>query len=240
MQQLFLLLNLFPNLDTAQLAAMNEDYETAAAIYKQIEEKNVPKARKGEYYFFSMVSLYKIRDYERASYYSNLILDTFEEIPDRYAKLAFMIKQDLANMKGELDSIARKMDEIGNRLDNGRAGRITQKKQKEIIDNLDEMIKQKEEQAKSGASAGNQENQPDQADKPGASANGNKPQQESQSGQETGKGKVDEQVLRNMQNNWAKMNDADRALAINKATRDLPPKYKVLIEDYFKALARDR
>ena len=34
------------------------------------------------------------------------------------------------------------------------------------------------------------------------------------------------------------MPDKDRAKAIMEITKDLPPKYRVVIEEYFKALSR--
>jgi hypothetical protein len=51
-----------------------------------------------------------------------------------------------------------------------------------------------------------------------------------------GPGNVNEQKLKQYQENWGKMNDQDRARAIQELTRDLPPRYRQVIEDYFKSL----
>jgi hypothetical protein len=51
-----------------------------------------------------------------------------------------------------------------------------------------------------------------------------------------GPGTVNEVKLKNYQDNWGKMNDKERASAIQDLTRDLPSRYKQVIEDYFKSL----
>jgi len=53
-----------------------------------------------------------------------------------------------------------------------------------------------------------------------------------------GEGKVDEKKLRQYTENWGQMNERQRAQAMVEITRDLPPKYKVVIEEYFKSLSR--
>jgi hypothetical protein len=51
-----------------------------------------------------------------------------------------------------------------------------------------------------------------------------------------GPGNVLEQKLKNYQQNWGKMPESERAKAIQELTRDLPPRYRSVIEDYFKSL----
>jgi hypothetical protein len=62
--------------------------------------------------------------------------------------------------------------------------------------------------------------------------------QDSNLGGGSGQGNVDEKKLRAYTENWGKMNDRDRAAALVELTRDLPPRYKVVIEEYFKSLSR--
>jgi hypothetical protein len=62
--------------------------------------------------------------------------------------------------------------------------------------------------------------------------------QYSQLGGGSGDGKVLEQKLRQYTENWGKMNERERATAMVELTKDLPPKYKVVIEEYFKSLSR--
>jgi hypothetical protein len=52
-----------------------------------------------------------------------------------------------------------------------------------------------------------------------------------------GNGTVDEKKLATIAKAWGTMPDRDRAKAIMEITKDLPARYRVVIEDYFKALS---
>ena len=53
-----------------------------------------------------------------------------------------------------------------------------------------------------------------------------------------GKGSVDmAKKLQNLTKSWGTMPEHERAKAIQDITRDLPARYRVVIEDYFKALS---
>ena len=41
-----------------------------------------------------------------------------------------------------------------------------------------------------------------------------------------------------MEDNWGKLPEAERKKVIQDIVRDLPPKYRAMIEDYYKALSR--
>jgi hypothetical protein len=51
-----------------------------------------------------------------------------------------------------------------------------------------------------------------------------------------GPGNALEQKLKDYQERWVKMPEHERARAIQELTRDLPPRYRSVIEDYFKSL----
>jgi hypothetical protein len=48
---------------------------------------------------------------------------------------------------------------------------------------------------------------------------------------------VDEKKLATLAKSWGTMPEKERAKAIMELTRDLPARYRVVIEDYFKALS---
>ncbi len=54
----------------------------------------------------------------------------------------------------------------------------------------------------------------------------------------SGKGAVDEKKLRKYEAVWGTMPEAERKKVVQEITRDLPPKYKPMIEDYFRSLNR--
>jgi hypothetical protein len=48
---------------------------------------------------------------------------------------------------------------------------------------------------------------------------------------------VDDKKLQTLAKSWGTMPDKERAKAIMEITKDLPARYRVVIEDYFKALS---
>jgi hypothetical protein len=52
-----------------------------------------------------------------------------------------------------------------------------------------------------------------------------------------GSGEVDEKKLRGFAEKWGSMPDAERVRSIRELTRDMPARHRVIIEDYFRALA---
>jgi hypothetical protein len=82
------------------------------------------------------------------------LIDDVSDAPDRYKMLATIMFLDMGNWKKDekdLSNIKRLMDNSERRLDQARGGKITQDIQKKIVFRLDELIKEKENQAKGGA-----------------------------------------------------------------------------------------
>jgi hypothetical protein len=82
------------------------------------------------------------------------LIDDVPDAPDRYKMLATIMFLDMGNWKRDekdLANIKRLMDNSERRLGQARAGKITQDIQKKIVFRLDELIKEKENQAKGGA-----------------------------------------------------------------------------------------
>ena len=51
-------------------------------------------------------------------------------------------------------------------------------------------------------------------------------------------GTIDEKKLRSYEENWGKLPEAERKKIVQDVVRDLPPKFKPMIEDYFRSLNR--
>jgi hypothetical protein len=82
------------------------------------------------------------------------LVDDVSDAPDRYKMLATIMFLDLGNWKKDekdLANIRRLMDNSERRLSQSRGGKVTQDIQKKIVFRLDELIKEKENQAKGGA-----------------------------------------------------------------------------------------
>jgi hypothetical protein len=53
-----------------------------------------------------------------------------------------------------------------------------------------------------------------------------------------GKGLVTEKKLRQVAENWGSLPPMERAKVVQEVTRDIPAKYKPMVDEYFKALNR--
>jgi hypothetical protein len=164
--------------------------------------------------------------------------DDVADTPDRYRMVATLMFFDMQNWspdRKDLANIGRLMDNSGRRLDLARPGEKTQDIQKKIVFRLDELIKEMESQCKGGQCNGG--NCPGGGSKPG----GNTVQPGGPAGDSvimggSGEGKVDEKKLRKLAEEWGKLPPSERAKAIQEFNRDLPAKFKPMIEDYFKSL----
>jgi hypothetical protein len=80
------------------------------------------------------------------------LLDDVVDAPERYKMVAALMHFDMMTWKDkDLGDISRKMSDVERRLELARGGPETQKTQKEIVDRLDELIKQLENQRKGGS-----------------------------------------------------------------------------------------
>ena len=170
------------------------------------------------------------------------LLDDVSDAPDRYKMLATIMFIDMGNWKRDekdLANIKRLMDNSERRLTQARGGKVTQDIQKKIVFRLDELIKEKEQQAKGGGQCnggscpnGGEGNTPG---KGSIRSNNNAPDSTIMGG--SGEGKVDDKKLKEIQEKWGTMPEKDRARAIVEITKDLPARYRVVIEEYFKSLS---
>ncbi|HKI33651.1 MAG TPA: hypothetical protein VKA46_17485 [Gemmataceae bacterium] len=168
------------------------------------------------------------------------LLDDVTDAPDRYKMVSALMVFDMMTWKDkDLGSIARKMDNIERRLDLSRGGPKTQKLQKEVIARLDELIKEKENQGQ-GQGQGNGGNCPNggqPGSNPNNTTNPSSPQNDSYGGNGSGPGNVDPKKLKELAEVWGKLPEKDRAKAMAELTRDMPPRYREVIEKYFKKIA---
>jgi hypothetical protein len=137
----------------ARAASARRVYEEALDALKLVKPEQVidPSA----YFFHKAVAEHALMHKDAASQSIVRLLDDVADAPDRYKMVAALMLFDLQSWKADekdLSNIAKLMDNSGRRLDLWRAGRKTQDIQKKIVFRLDEVIKELENQAKSGGS----------------------------------------------------------------------------------------
>ena len=193
------------------------------------------------YYFYRAVAEHALIKRDDAVRSIAKLLDEVADAPERYRVLASIMFVDVASWKKDdkdLGNIRRLMDNVERRLDLARGGKVTQDIQKKIVFRLDELIKEKEAKCKGGQCNGGQCPGGGDCNKPGAGKNtSSKPAPDSTIMGGAGEGKATEAKLKNLAENWGKMPEAERAKAISDITRDLPPRYKAVIEDFLKSLS---
>jgi hypothetical protein len=222
----------------ARSLSSNRVYEEALGALKTVTVEQVtdPSA----YLFHRAVAEHALMQKKEAITSVLRLINEVQDAPDRYVALGGMMLNDILSWKADdkdLGNIGKLMDNVERRLDLSRGGPETQEIQKKILFRLDELIKEKENQCKGGNCNGG--NCPNGGTKPGNGKNPSSPMQDSNIATNGGPGKVDEQQLRKMAENWVKMSDKQRAEAMAEVTRDLPPRHKVLIEEFFKQINRN-
>ena len=212
-------------------------YEEALETLKVVRPEQVVDP--ASYLFHRAVAEHALLQKDQANRTILRLLDDAVDVPDRYKMVAVLIALDMQSWREkDLGEIARKMDNIERRLELARGGPQTQKIQKEVVARLDELIKQLENQAKGASQAnagscpnGGQQPQPGNGQRPGA------PMPDSRPANNGGPGNVDPKKLEGLAKAWGKLPEKQRAEAMQELTRDLPPKYREVIESYFRKLA---
>jgi hypothetical protein len=162
------------------------------------------------------------------------LLERETEIPTRYARLARLLRADIAAVEADsLDHIARRMKDVRRRLDLGKAGPETKRVQAGVIESLDKLIEeierqQQQQQGQAGAAGGG-----------GAGGQGGaagRPMDDSKLARGLGKGEVRKKDLA-AGAGWGDLPPHEREAALQQIDREYPPYYREAIEQYFKRLA---
>ncbi len=222
----------------AKSNAGKKAYEEALEALNAITPENVVDP--ASYFFFKAVSEHATMKRDAAVSSITRLLDDVSDAPDRYKMVATLMFFDMVNWAADpkdLSNIEKLMDNSGRRLDLSRPGEKTQDIQKKIVFRLDEVIKDLENQCKGGQCNGG--NCPGGGLKPGkGSLNPSSPAPDSTVMGGSGPGKIDDKKLRAVSEQWGGMVPSERAKVVEDLTRELPAKYKPMIDEYFKSLNR--
>jgi hypothetical protein len=166
------------------------------------------------------------------------VVEDVADAPDRYKIVSLLMLYDMQTWKDkDLGWIARKMDNIERRLELARGGPQTQKMQTEVVRRLDEIIKELENQQKENSNGGAC---PNGGQIPGGGVNPSQPMPDSYPATNPGPGNIGPKRLQDYAKQWGKLPEKDRAKAMAELTRDMPPRYREVIENYFKKVAQSQ
>jgi hypothetical protein len=231
----------------AQGLAHRKIYDEALLVLSQVKpEQTVDPAT---YLFNRAVAEYCLMMKKEATDSILRLLEDVSDSPERYRQVAVLMSFDMVTWQDkDLDWVSRKMGIIHNRLDLTRGGPQTQKIQKEVLVRLDEMIKEKENQAK-GQGQGQGEGQgpndgncPSGGDQSGP-ANGNrvgeKGATDSALPNAAAKGEADAKVQAAKIEQFGSQNEKVRAEARAAALKEIPEEFKEAVETYLDQLQKD-
>ncbi len=166
------------------------------------------------------------------------VIEDVADAPDRYKIVSLLMLYDMQTWKDkDLGWIARKMDNIERRLELARGGPQTQKMQKEVVARLDEIIKELENQRKGNSNGGAC---PNGGQIPEGGADHISPMPESRIATISGAGTVTEKYLQGLAQKWGKLPPKEQAQAMAELTRNMNPRYREVIEIYFKKVAQSQ
>lgn len=178
--------------------------------------------------FYRAVAYHRLVQPDQADTALTQLLQREDDLPTRYQKLADLMRQDLSGLEDEsLDHIARRMQDIRRRLEQGRSGDHVQKVENGVIESLDKLIKKAEDQAQqsqSSSSAGGQQS--------------GTPMEDSQIAELKAPGKVQPRDI-GRGTGWGNLPDKDREKALQEIGREFPSHYREVIEEYFRRLAAE-
>ena len=219
--------------------AKQERYECAISLLTRCEASVSPSTY-SEYWFYRAIAYHQLMNKEKTLFALAKLEDSFEPLPARYRALVFGMKNEVQNWTEDgLDDIGRLMHNVSRRLTQGEAESETQRQQKEIIDKLDRLIKKQENEAlKASGSGGKPQGEGDKVPSlaPGIQPSSPAPDSGIMGG--NGLGKVDSRKLREYTDAWGGLPPDKRAKVVEEMTRELPPKYRQMIENYFRSLSK--
>jgi hypothetical protein len=180
------------------------------------------------YYFVKAVADHKLQNKDAALRSIQRLLNSVENVPERYQVLANLMKMEMEGWKGEdLGYIARVMEDVARRLELARASKPTQIKEEEVIDKLDQLIKKMEEEQ-------NKQKQPGPGGGSGPATNRpSNPADKPYTGGPRGQGRTDKELQRVMEL-WGKLPEKDKARALEQIKRQFPPQYQQIIDEFAK------
>jgi hypothetical protein len=229
----------------AQALAQRKVYDEALLVLGAFKpEQTVDPST---YLFNRAVAEYSLMMKTEASTSTLRLLEDAIDAPERYRQVAALMRIDMSSWQDkDMAWISRKMGVIQNRLELTRGGDKTKKIQKEVLVRLDELIKEKENQAKNQSSGSPGEGQPNNGDcpsggeGPGGPPQGNKPSGNgaTESGLPSGvaKGEADAKKQAGKVEAFGSSSEKQRAEARAAALKELPPEYRDAVEAYLKTL----
>ncbi len=160
---------------------------------------------------------------------TRLLLEQQESLPRRFVVMAELIGRDFENFQpNSLDEIIRLMQDTQRRTRLHRAGRTVLQQEAEVLDRLDRLIEQLEDEQRTNRQA-----------KQVLASGPQQPLDTSRKVEGKGSGDVAAKTLPKG-GNWGDIPPEEKAATLAEMTRDLPPHFRSIVEEYFRNLAKEQ
>ncbi len=179
--------------------------------------------------YFRGLAAHRVIEVDQCKESLRRLLENEAALPRRFADMARLMIADVETLESEsLDEVSRMMEDIGRRQLLGRSGTRVIDAEESVIATLDKLIDQAEQELQ-------QQQEQRQSSQP--SAPSSPPMDESRIAGGRGTGEAaDRRIVEG--GAWGNLPPRERAAALVEMTRDLPPHYREVVEEYFRQLAR--
>ncbi len=158
------------------------------------------------------------------------LLENENDIPRRYAVIGKLMVTDIEPLEVDsLDEISRLMSDVGRRTGLNRTGSRVIEEERTVIEKLDKLIEDLEQQQQ-------QQQQQSKSKSRGGEQAPTGPIQASQVAGGGASGEADNKRQADG-GDWGDLPPAQRAAAMAEMSKDMPPHYRAVIEEYFRRLA---
>ena len=206
--------------------AQNHFYDESLQQLLQVPVESVLDPATLLYYLGLMQHQLLLKDECLAT--SKKLLENEDAIPRRYAVIGKLMVADIEPLEPDsLDEISRLMSDVGRRTGLNRTGSRVIEEEQKVIEKLDKLIENLEQQQQQSQSK--------------SRGGGQTPSGPIQASQVAGGGASGETDNKRQTDggDWGDLPPAQRAAAMAEMSKDMPPHYRAVIEEYFRRLAEN-
>ncbi len=182
--------------------------------------------------FFYGIALSRIPSREEAVNVLHSFLQGFPWAPERYRAVAFQVLKELeAPQADPLEGVADLMKAVERKLKKGNPGEKTVQQEKQILDKLDELLEKMKRKKKKKNSPGSSGGSPQSPSNPARDSTPH--------GSPKGLGSL-RRGARGLADRWGKLPPKEREKVLQELKKRFPPRYRALLEAYFRKLSKSR
>ncbi len=182
--------------------------------------------------FFYGIALSRIPSREEAASVLHSFLRGFPWAPERYRAVAYQVLKELeAPQADPLEGVADLMKAVERKLKRGDPGEKTVRQEKQVLDKLDELLERMKRKRKNKKNSGGGAGNPRSLSRPARDSTPH--------GSSKGLGPL-HRGARGLADRWGKLPPREREKVLQELKKRFPPRYRALLEAYFRKLSKSK